>query len=135
MSFSDNKEFWKEFIELYESLPCLWNVKDKQYSNKHLKEEGMQTMVEKCKSIFPDADKEFVNKKIKCLRASFRRELRKVIKSKGTGTSPDDVYEPSLWYYELLLFTADCEIVRKGKSSMIEVESDEESDNSHVSKI
>lgn len=119
MSFSDNKQFWREFIELYETYPCLWNVKIKEYLNKHLKDDAMEALIEKCKSIFPDANKEFVNKKIKSLRASFRRELRKVLKSKGTGTSSDDVYEPSLWYYELLLFTADCEIVRDGTSSMV----------------
>lgn len=63
MSFSDKKDFWKEFIELYESFPCLWDVKKKDYSNKHLKNEAMDVLVEKCKSVFPNANKEFVEKK------------------------------------------------------------------------
>lgn len=38
----------------------------------------------------------------------------------GTGTGTDDVYEPTLWYYELLLFTAQSETGRKGISNDIE---------------
>jgi hypothetical protein len=37
--------------------------------------------------------------------------------SKGTGAGAEDIYEPALWYYDLLLFTAQSEIGRKGKSN------------------
>nr|CAI5838791.1 unnamed protein product [Callosobruchus analis] len=49
---------------------------------------------------------------------SFRRgELREIGKSKRTATSADDIYEPTLWYFDLLSFTEDQEEVRPGISS------------------
>lgn len=38
-----------------------------------------------------------VDKKNKCLRASFRRDLKKLTKSEGTETASNDIYGPSLW--------------------------------------
>ena len=63
MAFNDRKDFWTEFIELYQTYPCLWNSKSKTYLNKYLKDDAMKDLVEKCKSVFPDADKSFVLKK------------------------------------------------------------------------
>lgn len=40
----------------------------------------------------------------------------KVQDSKGTGTGTDDLYEPTLWYYDLLLFTSQSECGRKGRA-------------------
>jgi len=36
-----------------------------------------------------------------------------------TGSSTENVYEPSLWYYDLLYFTAQCETGRNGVSNDI----------------
>ncbi|XP_044255795.1 uncharacterized protein LOC123005850 isoform X2 [Tribolium madens] len=44
--------------------------------------------------------------KIDSMRSTFRKERKKVLQSKETATKPEDVYKPSLWYYDLLLFTA-----------------------------
>ena len=35
---------------------------------------------------------------------------------KRTGSSTDSIYQPSLWYFDLLLFITDCETVREGMS-------------------
>lgn len=58
-------EFWREFIELYESCPCLWDLKGKDYPSKQLKDEKMNVLIEKCKSVFPNANKKFVDKKLR----------------------------------------------------------------------
>lgn len=144
MSFSDNKKFWTEFISVYRDQRALWDVRSKEYSNKHIKRNSYGVLVEKAKEMFPAADEKFVKAKIESLRASFRRELKKVRASKKTGSSTDDLYEPNLWYYDQLLFTTDPEIVRKGVSSLgkrktnsesgVEEElSDEEENYSNVS--
>ena len=59
----------------------------------------------------PEADLCFVKKKVDSIRASFRKELRRVRESKRSGLSAD-VYKPTLWYFDLLLFTADQDIPR-----------------------
>lgn len=41
----------------------------------------------------------------------------KVENSKGTGIGTDDIYEPTLWYFDLMSFTAQSEIGRKGVSN------------------
>lgn len=118
MSFESDKKFISEFIELYQKHPALWKIKSDINKNKHLRSAGLDELVEKCKEKYPEADREFVRKKINNLRTTFRRELSKVKKSKHTGTSPDNIYEPSLWYYNLLLFTSEHESGRVGVSSL-----------------
>nr|CAI5865923.1 unnamed protein product [Callosobruchus analis] len=39
------------------------------------------------------------------MRSAFRKELKKVKESKRSGTSSEQVYIPTLWYYDSLLFT------------------------------
>ncbi|KAG8287818.1 hypothetical protein J6590_074020 [Homalodisca vitripennis] len=114
----DNKPFWTEFIELYREQRCLWDVKSPNYCNKHLRKESFDVLIDKCKEVFVKADEKFVKAKIDSLRASFRRELKKLNASKSTGKGLDEVYEPSLWYFELLMFTTDVETARKGLSSL-----------------
>lgn len=111
---SENRVFWEEFIEQYRKYPCLWDVKAKTYMDRYLKSAAMDKLVEKCKEINPLANKDYVSKKIHNMRCAFRRELKKVRNSKSTGIEADDVYVPSLWYFELLSFISDTETPRKG---------------------
>ncbi|KAK4882653.1 hypothetical protein RN001_005972 [Aquatica leii] len=60
----------------------------------------------------PDARIEDVKKKINSLRSCFRKEYKKVINSKRSGTGTEDVYKPTLWYFDLLLFLKDDEMPR-----------------------
>jgi hypothetical protein len=79
----------------------------------------MSKLVDKCQEIYPNCDERFVKTKIESMRSSFRREIRKVLQSKNkTGSAGDDVYEPNLRYYDLLLFTCDQEREMKGASSI-----------------
>lgn len=103
---------------MYRARPCLWEVKSKDYSNRNLRNSAYESLIEKCKQIKPDADKSYVVKKINSLRASFRRQFRKIQDGRtSTGNAAEDVPEPTLWYYELLMFTLDQDAVRPGMSS------------------
>lgn len=93
----DHKEFWTEFINLYRSMPCLWNIKSKYYGIRSTRQDAFEELAVKCRDVFPKADVAFVKKKLDNLRSSFRREFRKLIKYPH--------YEPKLWYYDLLRFT------------------------------
>uniref|UniRef100_A0A6P7H568 Uncharacterized protein LOC114346252 n=1 Tax=Diabrotica virgifera virgifera TaxID=50390 RepID=A0A6P7H568_DIAVI len=83
----DGEDFLGEFIELYKSFPCLWQVKNKDYKNK-----------------------ETVTRKINSLRTVYRKELKKVKASATSGTGEEDIYKPSLWYFDLLEFLSDQDI-------------------------
>lgn len=86
--------------------------------NSEMRNTAFQHLIEKCKEIYPGADLAYVKKKIESLRNSYRRELRKIRKSTRTGSSTDEVYVPSLWYFNLLQFTSDQEEARAGISSL-----------------
>jgi hypothetical protein len=53
------------------------------------------------------------------IRASFVKELRRV-RDKINGSPADDVCKPTLWYFDLLLYTAGQENPRKSKNNLDE---------------
>lgn len=125
MSFEDNKQFWEEFIILYEEKPCLWDIKNKEYRNKLLKNAAYESLVAKCKELFPNANKDFVMKKIASLRSSFRRQIRRLKDAKRSGSGADDVHETTLWYFDLMAFLLDQEESRAAVSSLEEYHSND----------
>lgn len=114
----ENKQFWIEFIEIYHHSPELWKLRSDEYKNKRLKDQAYIRLIEKLKEMEPAADKEMVRKKINILRVSYRRELKKVVKSQRKSGN-QDFHVPSLWYFENMDFLR--EISR-------EISSGEESD-------
>ncbi|KAL1488724.1 hypothetical protein ABEB36_014523 [Hypothenemus hampei] len=60
--------------------------------------------------------KSFGQNLLKCIANIRVYGMLKVQDSKRTGAG-GDVYEPNLWYYDLLLFTVHSETGRKGQSS------------------
>nr|CAH7733549.1 unnamed protein product [Callosobruchus chinensis] len=67
-------EFITEFIDLYKSLPCLYEIKSKDYLNKAMKLSAYNQLVEKLQT----ATKDTVVKKINNIRSSYRKELKKI---------------------------------------------------------
>ncbi|RZB40369.1 uncharacterized protein BDFB_005149 [Asbolus verrucosus] len=96
------KKFLVEFIDLYKSHPTLWQIKNKEYRDKAKKAAAYELLVNKCREVEPDCDKDTVVKKINSLRTCYRKELKKVQRSLRAGTG--EVYKPKLWYYDLLSF-------------------------------
>ncbi|CAJ0968325.1 unnamed protein product [Ranitomeya imitator] len=119
MSFN-NEEFVRELIEMYRSLLCLWQIKSADYSNRNKKREAFAKLVALFKQHNPSekVDESVVRKKIQGLRTVYKKELNKVVKSKKSGAATDEVYVPSLWYFDLLGFTRDQELPRTMASSM-----------------
>ena len=84
-----DKEFWEEFINIYRLHECLWNNKIDAYADKNMRNVAYNELIQKCKEKYPDANKNFVTKKIHSLRCSFRREFKKIQLSKRSGISAD----------------------------------------------
>lgn len=117
-----SREFLTEFIALYESLPCLWRIKSKDYSDRDKKGEAYEMLVAKFKEIDATANREIIVKKINSLRTVYRKEVSKVNKSIKSGAGEDEVYKPSLWYFDLLHFLYDQETPRQSRNTMDENE-------------
>ncbi|XP_053951075.1 uncharacterized protein LOC128858656 isoform X3 [Anastrepha ludens] len=73
---TDEQKFIIELIELYRSLPALWNINYKYYNDRESKDIQYNILLEKYKERYPHADKEEVKKKINTLRTNFRRTLK-----------------------------------------------------------
>ncbi|KAK3887126.1 hypothetical protein Pcinc_008716 [Petrolisthes cinctipes] len=112
------QDFWLDFIECYKSFPSLWKIKSEGYKNRNLKANCYKQLVEMLKKHIPTATKDLVCKKINAFRTSYRRELKKVIKSEKSGAGSDDIYSPSLWYYDALGFLRDQETQEEGLCTM-----------------
>ncbi|XP_064110271.1 uncharacterized protein LOC135218057 [Macrobrachium nipponense] len=85
-----------------------------------MKNEAYETLVKKLREKDGSATRDTVTKKINNMRSSFRKELKKVENSKKSGAATDEVYRPSLWYYDQLLFLRDQETPRTSSSNIEE---------------
>ncbi|XP_076659402.1 uncharacterized protein LOC143362815 isoform X2 [Halictus rubicundus] len=100
-------DFLTEFIQLYRSFPCLWQVRYKGYKDRLLRNRAYDALVLKLREVNPLADKETVIRKINTLRTAFRREYKKVRSSQRMVNNPRLRYRSSLWYYDILKFVAE----------------------------
>lgn len=106
------EDVMREFLNTYQNYPCLWKVKSTEYMDKNKKEDGYKVLVEILKEINPDANVDIVKKKLNSMRSCFRKEFKKVQESKSSGTGSENVYTPTLWYFDLLMFLKDQEMPR-----------------------
>lgn len=118
IKMDQDRIFLTDFIEIYKCHPALWNTKSDLSKNKHLRAKGIDALLALCKEKYYEANEAFVKRKINNLRTAFRRELNKVQQSKRTGSSLDDICVSSVWYYDLLLFTAEDACGKWGMSSL-----------------
>ncbi|XP_014274672.1 uncharacterized protein [Halyomorpha halys] len=110
MSFtSKNKVFWREFFNMYRNLPELWKVKSEVYRNRNMKDAAYDKLVAKMKEIDQNADRALVRSKINAIRTCYRRELKKIYDSVKSGVRAEDIYVPSLWYFNDIDFLRDHE--------------------------
>ncbi|XP_074041337.1 uncharacterized protein [Leptinotarsa decemlineata] len=84
-------------------------VEEVQTKEIQLRDKAYASLLQYYKSVDENATIDKVKNKINNLRSSFRKELKKVNKSKKSGSGTDEIYVPTLWYYKLLLFTSDQE--------------------------
>lgn len=112
------REFIVECIQLYRDLPTLWNIKSKIYHDRVKKNNAYDLLLDKYKEMFPEATKEDVKKKFNSLRTNYRAELKKHLLSMKSGSSTDDIYEPTLWYYGEMDFLQDQECASDSQSTM-----------------
>ncbi|XP_055904141.1 uncharacterized protein LOC129939961 [Eupeodes corollae] len=102
---NNERRFWTEFLEIYKNLPALWCIRSSDYSNRGLKAEAYEILVNKLREIDPNADRDCVVRKINNFRSSYRRDMNK--KRKREESEGKDCFVSSLWYFDLLHFLHD----------------------------
>nr|CAI5839182.1 unnamed protein product [Callosobruchus analis] len=125
---ANQPSFIKDFIDIYRKHNCLWQVKSPEYANKQLISVAYEELLQLFKTVSDDATIEAVKNKINNMRSAFRKELKKVKESKRSGTSSEQVYIPTLWYYDSLLFTIQHEQCREAISSCRDFQEEEENE-------
>ncbi|KAL4715019.1 hypothetical protein ACJJTC_003170 [Scirpophaga incertulas] len=94
----------KRLIEQYRQLPCLWNRSHPSYRDKIKRHKAISKLTELVQEHDPTATRVHVLRKLESLRACMRREHKKVVQSKTKSSTPDQIYTPLLWYYDLFSF-------------------------------
>lgn len=100
----EERKFLSEFIDVYKSLPALWDSKSKTYYDRQRKAEAYEILLNKYKERYPDATREDVTKKINAFRSNYRNGLRKYYAALKSAKNKDLVRKPSLWYFEKFSF-------------------------------
>ncbi|KAJ8897218.1 hypothetical protein PR048_002564 [Dryococelus australis] len=113
-----NREFLEDWIRIYESEPCLWEVKCKEYHDRVRKDAGYARLLAKLKEVDTNATKDAVIKKINNLRSAYRKEIKKVKASTKSGAAGDEIYKPKLWYFPLLSFLGDQDTPRASRTNV-----------------
>ncbi|PIO39670.1 hypothetical protein AB205_0136890, partial [Aquarana catesbeiana] len=111
-------EFMGHFIDEYRDMRNLWEVKNPLYRNKPARKASLEKLLQFVKTQVPNADIEFVGKKIGSLRSTYRKELNRVQASMRSGAAAEEVYAPSLWYYNRMQFLEDQMKVKESLSTL-----------------
>ena len=83
-------------IELCRQNPCLWNVKADVYKDRNKRVAAINNKSAELQKSGLFANASEVKKKIESIRSQYRRELRKLEKSKSSGAGADEVYTPDI---------------------------------------
>ncbi|PIO31924.1 hypothetical protein AB205_0059210, partial [Aquarana catesbeiana] len=111
-------EFMGQFIDKYRDMRNLWEVKNPLYRNKPARKASLEKLLQFVKTQVSKADILFVEKKIGSLRSTYRKELNKVQASMRSRAAAEDVYVPSLWYYNRMQFLEDQMEARESLSTL-----------------
>ena len=111
----------EKLIDLYEENPCLWDIFDKSYQKRDVKERATASIAE-------DLNREVTDIKAKwnAIRGQFGRELNKALASKS-GQSTAELYVSQWTFWERLQFLEN--VMRKTKKNSRDTLSAEDSLN------
>lgn len=87
-----------KFVELYKDQTNLWNCLDPNYKNRDLRKASLEHI----RMELGLQDTNEVTKKIKNLRSTYNQELLKIEKSKKSGCGTDDIYKPSIKWFDAM---------------------------------
>ncbi|KAI8115983.1 hypothetical protein FF38_01498 [Lucilia cuprina] len=118
-----------KLINLWQEYPCLYNPRNQLYHNKHSRNEALEKITKNLQELIPDIKVNDVKVKISYLRSQYAREIQKQKEFTRSGMGTDEVYVPSVYWYDELKFLREYIKIRKGKNNleMSQIISDEDS--------
>lgn len=100
-------------ISFYRENECLWNIKSELYKRTDIKKKCYKELCQ----LFDDSE-ENIKKKFRNLRTAYTTERKKVLLSKKSGSSTDDVYKSHLFYFNEFLFLDATLVFRPTKNNV-----------------
>lgn len=100
---ANKRQFWREFLKLYQDMPELWDVHHPDYRNKELRNGSYDILHNKLREIQPTATKSDVGRRINIFRTNYRREQMRIWKQQELGLHAD-LCKPTLWFYDNMSF-------------------------------
>lgn len=87
------------FMELYEAEESLWNVRLAEYKNKDARNSALERI--RINLNIPGLSENMILKKINAMRTTYKQEAEKIKASTTTGASTEDIYVPSIAWFEI----------------------------------
>ncbi|KAF5273663.1 hypothetical protein FQA39_LY07353 [Lamprigera yunnana] len=106
-------------IDGYRKHPCLYVVKSQNYKNKHARTQALEEILKDVRTVKPEVSILENKNKFNALKTNFMTEHRKMQKSQRSGAGDEDIYVPSLWYFENLLFVLEHATPRASYDSIV----------------
>lgn len=109
------------FLQVYQKFPALWNIKDKNYANKSLRDTLFKQLMAELEEnqLLGEMDEKQLKSKIKSLKDVYRTELCKIEKSKKSGSGTDDIYVPKLSWFNEASYFSEVMAVRSSTSNLV----------------
>lgn len=80
-------------LQVYQQFPTSWNIKDKEYRKKSMRDASFKRITSKLKeNQLGEMDAKLLKSKIKSIKDVYGTELQKTEKSKKSGCRTDEVY-------------------------------------------
>ncbi|XP_022222848.1 uncharacterized protein LOC111074401 isoform X2 [Drosophila obscura] len=112
------RQFWREFLALYQGMPQLWDANHVDYRNKELRNKAYERLEAKLREIQPNATRTEVGRRINIFRTNYRREQMRILKQKELGFH-SDLCKPTLWFYDYMGFLLTQESFQQGRTRKV----------------
>ncbi|KAK9873635.1 hypothetical protein WA026_023420 [Henosepilachna vigintioctopunctata] len=94
-------------IEEYQKHECLYAVKSKLFKNRHARQKALEEIQSILKKIRPEVNISEIKSKFQALKSNFITEYKKYTDSQRSGMATEDIYTPTIWYFNYFFFLLD----------------------------
>ncbi|KAF5275625.1 hypothetical protein FQA39_LY06737 [Lamprigera yunnana] len=105
-------------IEEYRKWPNLYKVKSVNYKNRNLRKTALESIENSLKKSNPNIASTEIQNKFQSLKQNALKEYKKWKNSYKNGAGEDEVYEPSLWYFQIISFVIADNVPRESQDTL-----------------